>query len=118
MGATPPVRYIVPQGYSGWLRLDYQVKGAKPLPLVNNCILVKFSKTGRLKTSSAKVTGWSAFEYYYESRSGQLQRLQGQPNTILGKGAVMVWGEGGGGKFRIFFVGTRDQFEQCGAYPH
>src|SRR5690242_2742445 len=47
-----PERWIIPENYTGWLRLDYGVAGASPLPLENEFSVVRMPQSGRLQTSS------------------------------------------------------------------
>src|ERR1035438_4511752 len=44
--------WMIPEGYVGWLRLDYGVEGALPLPIEKGYYVVRFTRTGRLQTSS------------------------------------------------------------------
>ena len=45
--------WIIPKGYTGWLRLDYGVAGAPPLPIEGGRYVVRMPRSGRLQTSSA-----------------------------------------------------------------
>ena len=44
--------WLIPEGYVGWLRLDYSVQGSPPLPTENGNYVVRISRSGRLQTSS------------------------------------------------------------------
>ena len=47
-----PERWMIPENYQGWLRLDYAITGAPPLPIVNGVYVVQMPPKGRLQTSS------------------------------------------------------------------
>ena len=60
-----PVRYLLPDGYQGWVILDYEVDGAPTLRKENGFYVVQFDQTGRVSTSSSVETGWANDEYFY-----------------------------------------------------
>jgi hypothetical protein len=47
-----PSTFLVPEGYVGWLLLDYYVKDAEPSPIQGTNQVFKFPGTGALTTSS------------------------------------------------------------------
>ena len=49
--------FLIPEGYVGWIRVDFEVPGAPPLPVEGDFYILKFSDTGRLQTSSRDIQG-------------------------------------------------------------
>lgn len=63
--------WIIPGGYVGWLRLDYSVAGAPPLPIEDGRYIVRLPRTGRLATSTANYPPVDHNEYVFEDASGR-----------------------------------------------
>lgn len=112
-----PSRYLIPDKYVGWVRINYRIKDAPAIPVKDGYYLFKFPPTGLINTSSEGEEGWASDEYYYYSERG-LQRL---PHTT-DKG--MIWGQSSFGsetipgqeptKYAEFFVGTEEQYQKHG----
>ena len=66
-----PEVWIIPEGYVGWLRLDYAVAGAPPLPIEGGHYVVRLTRTGRLFTSSENSSPLKYNEYDYETPVGR-----------------------------------------------
>ena len=106
----PPSRFLIPSGYVGWVRVEYGVGSAPPLPREGKYLLVVLDKDGTLQTSSGLSTGWAHDQFFYDS----LNRRQPLSNAGWCKGG-MIWGEvaepdGKSGTIQRFFVGNEDQF--------
>jgi hypothetical protein len=106
----PPSRFLIPSGYQGWVRIEYRIAGAPPLPREGNYLLVALAHDGTLKTSSDLPEGWGHDQFFYVTE-GERKRLS---NAGWCKGG-MIWDEVTSGdehspKFLKFFVGTEDQF--------
>ena len=108
-------RFLIPEGYVGWVRVEFQVNGAPPLPVEGGEYLFKFPPSGLLRTSSLEEYGWAKDHYFYYSEKGA--RIL--PNTPLGGGGL-IWGKINGEesgsqgkrKYEEFFVGTEQQFKE------
>lgn len=118
--ARRPTRYLIPQGYIGWLAIDFKVKAAQPLAIEDNRYLVRFPSTGRTETSSEVEYGVGPVdEYYYYSDKNRLPLELGGTN-----GQGMIWGEHNGSRYNssneltetyeAFFVGTYDDYRSYG----
>src|SRR6185503_21241714 len=59
-----PSRFLIPQGYVGWVQVDFGVKGAPPAQTDEGFHLFKFSADGRIVTSSDIEFGKAMNEYY------------------------------------------------------
>jgi len=106
-------RFLIPEGYVGWVRVEFQVNGAPPLPVDGGEYLFKFPPSGLLRTSSSEQYGWARDHYFYYSEKGA--RIL--PDTLPGGGGL-IWGKINGEKsgsqgkrkYEEFFVGTERQF--------
>jgi hypothetical protein len=119
-----PYRFLIPEGYVGWIRVDFEVPGAPPLPVEGDYYILKFSDTGRLQTSSRDITeGWldlAQFLYYSTERPYLLKlRVGGPEETRMVHGQFS--GPGAGHKYPVpnpyqyYFIGPRDLFDQVEA---
>ncbi|HEY0004837.1 MAG TPA: hypothetical protein VGB17_08490 [Pyrinomonadaceae bacterium] len=109
-------RYLIPQGYVGWVRIDFNVKEAPPLPLEDGYYIVRVPPTGYLQTSSDDQINLLYTEYDYVC-GGAKYRLA--VNTGLAE--CRVWQEFSGyiggyqmpepsPKYRYLFVGLKDEY--------
>jgi len=105
----PPSRFLIPSGYVGWVRIEYGVPNAPPLPREGKYLLVVLDKDGTRQTSSDLPAGWAHDQFFYYSGNTR------QPLSNAGwcKGG-MIWGEVIGrdksATVQRFFVGNEDQF--------
>lgn len=105
----PPSRFLIPSGYVGWVKVEYGVTSAQPLPREGKYLVVRLDKTASAQTSSDLPEGWSHDQFFYDSREAR------RPLSNVGwcKGG-MIWGEVTDSeqsvKVQKFFVGTEDQF--------
>lgn len=116
--ARHPVKYLIPYGYVGWVRIRYKVPGAPPLPTQRNLLICRIPNSGLLKTSSRPENGWATDFYVYYSAAGIEQPLA---VTEPGKNGL-IWGQvmenedgTGTANSELFFVGTEEQFAHAGA---
>jgi hypothetical protein len=108
----PASRFLIPEGYTGWIRIEFEVQGAPPLPIEVGEYILKIPPDGVLRTSSAEQYGWARDHYYYYSAQGT------RPLPDSGS-AALIWGkinaEGSGAfgkrKYEELFVGTVQQFK-------
>lgn len=109
-------RYLIPDGYVGWVRIDYKAENASVLPTENGFYLVTLPPDGHLRTSSPIEYGSATDEYFYYS--GPNRRLL--KATGWGEGR-MIWGQFNGSlqgsdepPYQYFFVGSEEQFKGLG----
>jgi uncharacterized protein DUF6843 len=112
-----PNRYLIPDGYVGWVRINYRIKEAPVLPIEDGHYLFKFPENGLINTSSEGEEGFASDEYYYYSDDTRRPIPSSTDNA-------MIWGGVAFGsktvpgqeptKYEEFFVGTNEQFEQVG----
>lgn len=107
----PPERYLIPAGYTGWVRIDFHQPGAPALPIEDGRRLLKLNAQGTLQTSSDPRPGHGKDEFFADSATGRTPLS----NAGVCKGG-MIWGLGTtfddrtGKPFARFFVGTEDQY--------
>lgn len=126
-----PQKYLVPEGYVGWARVYFDVKGAPALPKEGEFTVVKFQQlttrtTGPLElyTSSPEFDGCDAIgtEYHYYHKDGEthlIRRdigLRSGITTILNENQGYTSGIDAPERvYKGFFVGTTEQMES-GSY--
>ncbi|MGA7850019.1 MAG: hypothetical protein WCA13_13010 [Terriglobales bacterium] len=106
-------RFLIPKGYVGWVRVEFQVNDAAPLPVEGGEYLFKFPPSGLLVTSSSEEYGWAKDHYFYYSEKGtRVLPDAGPGNLIWGKINGEASGSQGKRKYEEFFVGTEQQFRE------
>lgn len=113
--ASQPARYLIPEGYVGWVRIEFEVPGAPTVPMEDGEYLFKVPPTGVLKTSLKLQKGGPKARYYYysEERKQQLSdRSQDAKRLVWGRISGTVSGLSGEKSYEEFFVGTEQQFRQ------
>ncbi len=113
------LRFPIPEGYSGWVRVEFEVSGAPPLPEEAGQSVVKFPADGIFKTSSPEPYGWANDSYYLYSGSEVRPLADSGPQKLIwGKINGEAVGPSGKRKYEEFFVGTEQQFRnQVNAEP-
>ena len=106
-------RFLIPEGYVGWVRVEFQIKDAPPLPVEGGEYLFKLPPSGLLRTSSSEEYGWAEDHYFYYSEKGTRILRDTGPSSerlIWGKINGEESGSQGKRKYEEFFVGTEQQF--------
>jgi hypothetical protein len=105
-------RFLVPLGYVGFIRVDYGVEGAPPLPTEKDGYYsIKLPPSGQVKTSSSEDfsgTFANGREFFYWA-GNRRQRLDGKRMVhfdVGGSGSAQV-----GGRYEVFFIGTEEQLK-------
>jgi hypothetical protein len=110
--SRPASRFLIPEGYTGWIRIEFEVQGAPPLPMEAGEYILKIPPDGVLRTSSAEQYGWARDHYYYYSAQGT-RPLSDSGSAALIWGKIHGQGSGAAGKrkYEELFVGTAQQFK-------
>jgi hypothetical protein len=104
-------RFLIPEGYTGWIRIEFEVQGALPLPMEGGQYVLRIPSDGVLRTSSAEQYGWAEDHYYYYSAQGVRSLPDSGPaGLIWGKINGEEAGASGKRKYEELFVGTEQQF--------
>ncbi len=106
----PISKFLIPDGYVGWLRVEHDVECASPVPVESGITIFRFTGTNVLETSSPMPETAAERRYVYYSADGSERDLAADYRN----GNGMIWREtpgSRGGKMRmfIFFVGSEEQ---------
>jgi len=105
-------RFLIPEGYSGWVRVEFEIPGAPPLPEDGGQTVVRIPSSGSLKTSSPEQYGWAKDSYAFYSNAGARPIPDsGVHRLIWGKINGESSGSSGKREYEEFFVGTQQQFK-------
>lgn len=106
-------RFLIPDGYTGWIRIEFEVQGTPPLPIEDGQYLLRIPPDGRLQTSSPEQYGWADDRFYYYSLQSVRPIPDSGPSALIwGKINGEASGASGHRKYEEFFVGTNDQFRE------
>jgi hypothetical protein len=124
--SRPGTRYLIPDGYVGWVRIDYGVNDAHapgfgvpralPLPVDNGVVIAQIPAHGHLVTSSPMRFGGARDEYYYVANGTRKTLSQAQ-------GSSMIWNKfngrlaGAAMQTEMFFIGSEADYMKHG-YRH
>lgn len=106
--------YEIPEGYRGWVVIQYGDSSCPPLKSEGIYLVVRFSPRGRACTSAPQPRGWTIDRHYYLDERGNRTAL---PLSHIGEGG-MIWAGSStnppGVSFarHTFFVGTEDELQQ------
>jgi hypothetical protein len=114
--SLPVSQFLIPEGYVGWLRLEYDVECLPPIPVEDGVRILRFAGANVLETSSPMPEDAAERHYFYCAADGSERNLAADYRN----GNGMIWQEtpgSRGAKMRmfIFFVGTE---EQSKTQPH
>src|SRR5260370_34781901 len=117
MGAPPiarhPTKFLIPEGYVGWVSVRYGEKDATALEVNNGTRICQIPDVGLLRTSSPVEKGWAKDKYFYYSQDGSLHALK---DTAWGQGG-MIWGDSYEWKQTVvaeyFYVATEEQYHRA-----
>jgi len=108
-----PSKFLVPDGYVGWVLLEYNVKDAEPVPMDGVAKVFKFPSSGALNTSSTGPERGADDGYFYYSPDAPLHQIP----TDYRNGKAMIWGQHEGTRKGAlaqfgFFVGSEEQYKK------
>jgi hypothetical protein len=109
-----PARFLIPQAFKGWVRIDFQVRNAKPLPVEDGHWLFTLDAIGHLRTSNQLDGGSAVDDFFYVSDSRQTP-LRKTESCHGGS----IWGVSTGSDTNSnradrewFFVGSEAEYRQ------
>lgn len=106
-------KFLVPEGFIGWLLLECSVKDTPPAKVENDIQIFKFPRSGELSTSSSGPERGAEGAYFYYSENGSVREIP----TDYRNGKGMIWGQHEGTRNGAlsqfgFFVGTEQQYKK------
>ncbi len=113
-----PSRYVVPEGYVGWVVIRHGIPGAAPTPKRDGALEYVIPPSGKLETSSKQKNGFALDDWEAVDAAGVRTKLR-EPDVP--GGTIWRWSAGSleePGKPDLqteqFFVGTEEQLETIG----
>jgi hypothetical protein len=102
-GVGRPIRWELPNGYRGWLVVEYEVPRCPPLLTSGMYFVIKPSSEGRACTSSPAPMGWRYHKYEYVHPDGARTIVRSVGHTDR-----QVWPitYGPAGNRELIFIGT------------
>jgi hypothetical protein len=114
-----PCHYLIPEGYVGWVQINFGLKDAPPIPIENEARIFKFSESGLIETSDTIEYGSAKDYFFYYSGEGKTEFQQ--PNTpgILYRsfiGYVRPKSENDmkRSEYNWYFIGTDEEYKKYG----
>ncbi len=109
-------RFLIPEGYRGWVRVEFEVPGMPSLPTEAGQIVIEIPPSGTLRTSSPEQYGWARDTYVFYSNVHSNAGEQPIPDSGP---ARLIWGKingeesssSGKRKYEEFFVGSEQQYK-------
>ena len=114
---------VIPQGFAGWVRIEYQVPGAAELPVEGGQYLIVIPKSGFAATSSKPESGFGDDQYFLVDDHGVRSALtieQGDPKEAAIRARKMFTigaPESPSRTFGAFFVGTESAYREAPKDP-
>lgn len=110
-----PSRFLIPDGYVGWVNIYFEIKDAPPLTIEEGHYVFRIPPAGTMSTSSKLEGGIAVDDYYYVDKQGNRRPLE---STSWGEGG-MIWAESTGNDangitYSRFFVGTESLLQDYG----
>jgi hypothetical protein len=122
--APLPAVYEIPEGYRGWVLIQFESAGCDAIPTEDGKPVFRISSTGVLCTSSAPAgaSDWEKDEYYFVGTSRIAIPLETQPGDgpkirLLASTECFVAKGARGPRFISFFVGTEDEAKRDRSMP-
>lgn len=78
--------FYLPQEYSGWVMIEYNVADAPPLPVEDGAQQIRIPVDGLLKTSTPLEIGWRKDQFFWVDHQGNTQAVPPLVETEDGSG--------------------------------
>lgn len=104
-GERHPARYLIPEGYVGWVEIRYGQAKAMPLPMDKGTLVYRIPDSGLLETSTPLEFGVAKDAFLAYSKQGSLRTLKSLP----WEPGNMIWGMTNSETEEFFFVGNEEQ---------
>jgi len=106
-----PLRFLIPSGYMGWVRIDFLVEGGAAPEREDRYLVLRVPANGHLLSTAPYQEGWAgADEYVYIDAKGARQRLSATPAG----GGGTIWGVhnglSSGHRVARMFIGSESRY--------
>jgi len=110
---------LIPDGYIGWIRIEYGVPGAPKLQEKDGAYEIHIPQTGRFETSTPMSSGLANDKYFYVLADGNNERQLGMASDANSSDGMVrarhYFGtlKAGGQRernLRVFFIGTLSDY--------
>lgn len=72
---APDRQFYVPKGYQGWVKIEYRVPGAPPLPEQDGKQILTINDSGYLATSTPLEIGWRRDDFFWKNDQEEIPRF-------------------------------------------
>jgi hypothetical protein len=79
---------ILKDGYIGWVRIEFGVRGQEVLPQRDGRYIVRVPSSGIVRTATSFEDGYAQDTFYYETLQGQLRVLDVSQSSLSDVGSV------------------------------
>lgn len=110
-----PIRYELPEGYRGWVVIQYQDPTCAPIRTEGIYLIITIPPSGRACTSDAIPRGWRYTRYDYVSPDGTRKTIPSSgwnPKREIWAGSWAPVQQGVTFPRSSFFVGTKAELEK------
>ena len=109
----PGTRFLIPDGYVGWVKIYYGVDDAPALEMFNGQLLIRVASDGTARTATTHDSRYGTDEYFYEDASGRLRPLKQE--GVYRKADALVHSHtyiSSKTGLLVFFVGPRSTMDE------
>jgi hypothetical protein len=85
-----PCVYLIPEGFTGWVTIEFAVLGAAPLPREGGARLIVVPRTGTLRTASAQELGIIDHQFWFVGAQGTRTPID-EPEAHYGADPNAAW---------------------------
>ncbi len=116
-GGKCSTKFLISQGYYGWIHVEYGIDGSPQLPVEQGSYLIKVSTTNHIVTSSL-ISNMHRNEFFYYSKYGTKELRQslktscGRDNMIWADFCSRTADENSPQSKEDIFVGTEEQYRK------
>lgn len=79
----PNRAYFLPDGYEGWVTIQYNVEDAPALVDKDGVLQFVISEDGTMETSDKLMVGWRRDEFFYQNETGKIVQI---PSSVEKEG--------------------------------
>jgi len=111
MEVAQPERHVVPEGFTGWMVVDYGVEGAPPLAVEDGVVVFEYPESGPLETSNPAPDSDGLLHKRYFERQGDELRALSRLSEVWGEYSLRAIEDDGSSRRSFgFFVGSLGEF--------